>query len=1250
MSLTPQEGQPPSATCENLKEEAKHLGRMLRNLQRGITYDLLADDGMGSCGGYVKPEVASAQRRNVAKSCWAKSGSKREFPGSKAAAAKSGPSSTPTDFDLLGAERNLKKRAASYSIGRARRDDLLTRRALTDVVYDPNLDAVSTSKRSRNAIKFSTERRNIGPSEENKDEAAPGALNPMRQQDDGGDARNAETLDLDVGAGPEREEGEEEVADKMHLARSAKTKAPAADQERLVSKRPPAYSFPKAQRNWAKNPEPLGDRGIAMQLDVERAERYLNPNAPTAIMRPRTCMLPPASAVDDEWEDEEGDMWVQEEEARENNLNVLSTYSRTSCVSIRPPSVMRADKVLLFGITSRSPGPGTYNVEAARPGIAANPAGKGKMYHTESKKSHAVRMLAAEKKHAGPGVGDYDVDKGHRIRGGVVMKAPNTEPTPHQLRKKYWEDKAQDLRLDHDDMHEACDAWLRPHTPSFTMAPQKETDWQRRMIQRRGLQERINDAQGGDYDVNRSLVEPRSRAPAGMAAQAAAEASTRKRLADKPMVVAALTEKKAAEAARDKFYGPQLQVAWAAPGQPEDEDSGNESPTEEIIRMLAWRADKSAGTTGTAEEKATAAYLRSSLAAPAARATVIMRPPAEKTSRSALVHPPTPPAEFLGPQLSTDWLAESEARHARYKNRAIMMDLGAGRDVVQVKHKGEVQVDFFYEHRVRATGPLGPGRYDPLGPVIGDNVKGVPFKQLVSRGDAIGPEGERPESAAGNIAEIVGETFLGRDRLDIEYGTAKDASKQTTKKGLSLYSRERHAPPDEDGSDAPNHLGGSWFEGIAEGIVKMAPVVRMDKMNCRSVADQEELMEEVTGVKALGPVQIEVKDWNPRMPKAPPGRAFQDIKAFPRFEEAKKEGGAYEPLSIKDLDPVKGMAVELAKKPAPLMSRMAGRGGSDVLGDDDGYVDIEAALELAHARAAAVKKAEESLKKRTPTPPNMGKQRGREETPIRAALEEVERQANHPPAKPLLTFGNMTKGMDFSKIGSSNKQDDAAAEAILRAEGLLHNDQLDIQPDPAALYKAAPAASMGDPKKKEEEAKKEVIRKPEPLTTRELVPIKGTVSELAKKSSVHKSTSVPKALEEKILRELGLAGDKEQLEVTPDDSALKKPVKGGSIGGAGLVEKKKSVGSRNNSQGILPVKVGEEQKGRVNTVHFDDLAAPDIKVEPVMSLPELTPPNLRAPAPSTRGPERSAGGKNQRQADAVNDSTEISNMMAQLGI
>ena len=111
---------------------------------------------------------------------------------------------------------------------------------------------------------------------------------------------------------------------------------------------------------------------------------------------------------------------------------------------------------------------------------------------------------------------------------------------------------------------------------------------------RQSEREKMN--KGTAYEVSHSLVEKRLQGRVLMEQQMQAYHSSRKSMAGKPGVLAVMTKREAQDRDRDRFYGPNLPVAWVEDSVPRrakkgsgvldfegnDDDDADESPTEEV--------------------------------------------------------------------------------------------------------------------------------------------------------------------------------------------------------------------------------------------------------------------------------------------------------------------------------------------------------------------------------------------------------------------------------------------------------------------------------------------------------------------------------------------------------------------------------------------------------------------------------------------------------------------------------------------
>ena len=255
-----------------------------------------------------------------------------------------------------------------------------------------------------------------------------------------------------------------------------------------------------------------------------------------------------------------------------------------------------------------------------------------------------------------------------------------------------------------------------------------------------------------------------------------------------------------------------------------------------------------------------------------------------------------------------------------------------GRDEISVRKKGEVEIKEFGDYAPlprHLKDPLGPGVYniEKAKPNLGDegvHVKGaVRMDRLVARADAVGPNGEVPESAQIALHEIADDDELMLEMLEMDYGMAKDKyldMKQEGKKNknLVLYRKDRHEERDKKykalAEDPLNeHLGGSFYEdkGLSEelkrrpknqGRFDIAPGRagggdNAGRKKVKSEEDKlmEEMLAEVDGVEALHAnhpavegeaLDVDLGDQdNLRLPKPVFLAKFPNPETRPRFEE-----------------------------------------------------------------------------------------------------------------------------------------------------------------------------------------------------------------------------------------------------------------------------------------------------------------------------------------------------------------------------
>lgn len=149
-----------------------------------------------------------------------------------------------------------------------------------------------------------------------------------------------------------------------------------------------------------------------------------------------------------------------------------------------------------------------------------------------------------------------------------------------------------------------------------------------------------------------------------------------------------------------------------------------------------------------------------------------------------------------------------------------------------------------------------------------------------------------------------------------------------------------------------DHLGGTWFEGMAEEALKRPAAVDFARMTGRPAPTEgrleAEALHEMVGPME-GQIDLEVQDWHPNKPKSATGYVMPDPKKQPRFPKDK----APEPIDpdallqpLPNYDYLKGKEPMLVR-----MDKMRGRAddGSDmeeaVLRQFEGErVDVEGTL------------------------------------------------------------------------------------------------------------------------------------------------------------------------------------------------------------------------------------------------------------------------------------------------------------------
>ena len=77
------------------------------------------------------------------------------------------------------------------------------------------------------------------------------------------------------------------------------------------------------------------------------------------------------------------------------------------------------------------------------------------------------------------------------------------------------------------------------------------------------------------------------------------------------------------------------------------------------------------------------------------------------------------------------------------------------------------------------------------------------------------------------LALALEERSLQREQLDIDYATAKDDYEKHPVRTFELYKKDRHPVQKPSEYPAQEELGGMWFQGLSETIIKQGAVVQV---------------------------------------------------------------------------------------------------------------------------------------------------------------------------------------------------------------------------------------------------------------------------------------------------------------------------------------------------------------------------------------------------------------------------------------
>jgi hypothetical protein len=802
---------------------------------------------------------------------------------------------------------------------------------------------------------------------------------------------------------------------------------------------PKSYSFGTSRRPSANDPSELVDHPTTI-LHVHQADKWLYKRPSTPLMKPESAPIKVEMVATEAKESSiiHPDTHV--------NISLLSHVAKSPTPTIRPP-LPKSEQLLAYEASKLQEaqiGPGTYQT---RDDMATQlrRRSSGQIYKKPSPeteiallKKHIAELTTA--KALGPGYyhAELSADKLRTKSPSAIIPRPKPEDevSIHLQRRRYYEEKAADAREYHDNQAEADDSILHPRTPTavlYNKVSVVSSDAKLKQIHQRREAERIEEeANRNTYDVNLDLVERRSVVMVNMVAESQSRESMKKMLASKPGVIEAIYEK---SRPRDVLYGPQLPVAWV-PDRFQTVDDGEASPTREVMKLL--RREQDAGI-DSYESSTARNYLRSTLAgAITSKPTAIIRE--DNPTQSKKVDEEDPEIEALGP---IDWLEEMNKREAYYKNNALRMDVNRGRDEVHVHSKGVVEVNEFSSSHL-------PARDQPVSsshvnyPAFGSDAKGIfPFDKYLSREDAIGPNGEPPISSWNEEEERLD---MDRDQvLDNEHLVKKRAP------NIVLYRKDRFQEKKVDSSD---HVGGTWFKGMAEEANRPA-VVDFAKMQGRF--DSAEDLEDRDNEGAV--LDLEVPDKKDLIRKESRYLQFKDPGHYPRFDAEQVAAEDKVNEEALDLAPNHEYIERNRFKAADVrMDRMQGRNSLDADNNNNDVVDklrTKGIVAYDYVVSENVAKAYDSTKgKRSKVSVIIAKQQGRydqEDDPI-----DKEMMVDETAGRDIDGIGEARlKGPhDWSKQAGRN--DDAQPDAISIDRQVLDLDR--IQVDGQSKYKRAVSA------------------------------------------------------------------------------------------------------------------------------------------------------------------------------------------------
>jgi hypothetical protein len=457
------------------------------------------------------------------------------------------------------------------------------------------------------------------------------------------------------------------------------------------------YSFGKAEKAAVAS---VSTSSPITALDVDRAARYVQerPSGGTFSKESRLQHTPPSSSSSSSGESCET---VSAEQRPKRSMNLDATLSalsgagagagstsdldklshrtRAPVVKMAPDSTKAVRRLKIDRSDLGTPGPGAYYDVSSTVGGPSSALGRkksgsfGSTSHVIPLASRAV--IAQQKYRPSPGPGEYEVERADSVTKSSIgsgsgkgsskhafsSSASDSKPTPQLVKKRYFEDKARDMREETDGLR-AVDfshvtartpftAKLHPTTGAGESAKQRQIEKRREV-----MAERASEGQTVlDVQACYAATEKRAVASVHMGQQVKAAASTRRRLEQ-----AGIPDQQARDALekaqRDAFLGPQLPAPWgedrlaaamvmaaATRGQSrgDEQDEDEDEEVREALAILQRReqppVDRPPSKKEADREDLAAAFLRSSHTGLTRKPAILMDVPLVKP-RTALRH------------------------------------------------------------------------------------------------------------------------------------------------------------------------------------------------------------------------------------------------------------------------------------------------------------------------------------------------------------------------------------------------------------------------------------------------------------------------------------------------------------------------------------------------------------------------------------------------------------------------------------